>query len=90
MALLSGAARTPIKGKAAKPHFKSNGADLAPLGLPQKLKIRLILSAGKEVGSNWEALGLDINKHCLLSDAVLVKSYEIAVCHYTGPLFLSL
>jgi hypothetical protein len=27
MTLLSGAARTPIKGKSVKPHFKSDGAD---------------------------------------------------------------
>jgi hypothetical protein len=30
--LLSGAARTPIKGKPAKPHFKSNGANFKVKG----------------------------------------------------------
>jgi hypothetical protein len=30
--LLSGAVRTPIKGKAAKPHFKSNGANFKAKG----------------------------------------------------------
>ncbi|MFT6421471.1 MAG: hypothetical protein ACJA2K_000183 [Thalassolituus sp.] len=32
MTLLSGAARTPIKGKSAKPHFKSNGANFKVKG----------------------------------------------------------
>ena len=69
--LLSGAARMPIKGKSAKPHFKSNSDNfkvkgnscdhaLALLRPSQKLMRCLVLPAGKGISSPWEALGLDI------------------------------
>jgi hypothetical protein len=66
MTLLSGAARTPIKEKSAKPIFKSNAANFkvkdsrAPLAPSQKLMRCLVLPAGKETSSHWEALDLDI------------------------------
>ena len=69
--LLSGAARMPIKGKSAKPHFKLNSDDfkvkgnscdhaLALLRPSQKLMRCLVLLAGKGISSPWKALGLDI------------------------------
>jgi hypothetical protein len=69
--LLSGAARMPIKGKSAKPHFKLNSDNfkvkgnssdqaLALLRPSQKLMRCLVLPAGKGISSPWEALGLDI------------------------------
>jgi Flp pilus assembly CpaE family ATPase len=66
MTLLSGAARTPIKEKSAKPIFKSNAANFkvkdsrAPLAPSQKLMRCLVLPTGKETSSHWEALDLDI------------------------------
>ena len=82
--LLSGAARMPIKGKSAKPHFKSssdnfkvkgNSCDhaLALLRPSQKLMWCLVLPAGKRISSPWEALGLDIKTTVLCQQQYCLK-----------------